>query len=72
MLESELASMSAIARTEDERTEDERSESEVASEIGHSQSTERAKEHHTKYSNMVSSYISYYGLISGLTCRVHR
>ena len=33
----ELASMSAIARTEDER-----SESEVASEIGHSQSTERA------------------------------
>ena len=36
-LGSELASMSAIARTEDER-----SESEVASEIGHSQSTERA------------------------------
>ena len=37
VLGSELASMSAIARTEDER-----SESEVASEIGHSQSTERA------------------------------
>ena len=37
MLGSELASMSAIARTEDER-----SESEVASEIGYSQSTERA------------------------------
>ena len=33
----ELASMSGIARTEDER-----SESEVAAEIGHSQSTERA------------------------------
>ena len=37
MLVSELASMSAIAQTEDER-----SESEVASEIEHSQSTERA------------------------------
>ena len=37
MLGSELASMSATAQTEDER-----SESEVASEIGHSQSTERA------------------------------
>ena len=36
MLGSELASMSAIARTEEER-----SESEVASEIGHSQSKER-------------------------------
>ena len=34
---SELASMSAIVQTEDER-----SESEVASEIGHSQSTEQA------------------------------
>ena len=42
VLGSELASMSAIARTENERTEDERSESEVAAEIGHSQSTERA------------------------------
>ena len=37
VLRSELASMSPI-----ERAEDERSESEVASEIGHSQSTERA------------------------------
>ena len=37
VLGSELLSLSAIARTEDER-----SESQVASEIGHSQSTERA------------------------------